>query len=356
MPKLSIIIPVYNSVPYLRQCLDSILTQDFPDWELIIVDDCSSDNSRKIANEYAQKDKRIKLVFHEKNSGPGAARNSGLETATGEFVTFVDSDDWLEKNHYSSLLARQEETRADVVESNLLRCGERATPFPEFKNMSSELDLSKGNDSYLLAIYQRRSGPCVFNKIYRLALIKENNVAFLINQNIKIAVEDLIFLLVLSSYVKSYASINYPSYNYRYLVGSISHKKLKDPVGDVIGVLNFYQSEQKKRKQLISRNAFLAGAIVLIKSATCYSFVQEKKPIANGAAALRRLRKNDFINRGIRKLLFYPPIRFKDRLLVWLLFMRAYWLYSLLFYYHSRRQPGFLQNLKIEKNENTNYK
>lgn len=100
MPKLSAIIPVYKAEKYIHKCLDSIVNQSFNNWELIIVDDGSPDNSGVICDEYAKKDKRIRVI-HKINEGVSVARNIGLEIATGEYVTFVDSDDYLEGDCFS---------------------------------------------------------------------------------------------------------------------------------------------------------------------------------------------------------------------------------------------------------------
>lgn len=95
-PKISIIIPVYNVEKYLRECLDSCTNQTLKDIEIICVDDCSPDNSIKILEEYQQKDPRIKILKHKINKNLGSARNTGLANATGEYVWFVDSDDYID--------------------------------------------------------------------------------------------------------------------------------------------------------------------------------------------------------------------------------------------------------------------
>lgn len=95
-PKISIIVPVYNVEKYIRRCLDSIAGQTFTDWECICVDDGTPDASGKICDEYAQKDGRF-VVIHKENGGVSSARNVGLDVAKGEYVTFCDSDDWVEK-------------------------------------------------------------------------------------------------------------------------------------------------------------------------------------------------------------------------------------------------------------------
>ena len=96
-PSISIIVPVYKVEKYLNRCLDSILAQTFTDWECILIDDGSPDNSGKICDEYAKKDERFVVIHHE-NAGVSAARNAGLDIAKGEYITFVDSDDWVENS------------------------------------------------------------------------------------------------------------------------------------------------------------------------------------------------------------------------------------------------------------------
>ena len=96
MPKISVIIPVYNVEKYLSRCLDSVCSQTFNDIEIICINDCSPDNSAEILQEYAEKDKRIRIINKEKNGGLSAARNSGFAVATGEYIYFLDSDDWIE--------------------------------------------------------------------------------------------------------------------------------------------------------------------------------------------------------------------------------------------------------------------
>lgn len=101
-PEISIIVPVYNVEKYLKRCIDSILNQSFTDFELILVDDGSTDNSGKIIDEYAIKDERIKVI-HKENGGQGSARNRGLDIAKGNYIGFIDSDDWIHKDMYKIL-------------------------------------------------------------------------------------------------------------------------------------------------------------------------------------------------------------------------------------------------------------
>lgn len=113
-PKVSIIVPVYKVEKYLNRCVDSILAQTFTDFECILVDDGSPDGCPAICDEYAKKDNRIKVI-HQENKGVSAARNAGLDAALGEWIGFVDSDDWIEKDMYQILYEDAVESKSDVV-------------------------------------------------------------------------------------------------------------------------------------------------------------------------------------------------------------------------------------------------
>ena len=113
-PLLSVIIPVYKVEKYLQRCLDSIINQTYKNLEIILVDDGSPDNSGKICDEYAKKDKRIKVI-HQKNKGQGAARNTGIIVSKGELITFVDSDDWIECNMYEIMISKLLQYDLDII-------------------------------------------------------------------------------------------------------------------------------------------------------------------------------------------------------------------------------------------------
>lgn len=112
--KISIIVPVYKVEPYIHKCVDSILAQTFKDFELILVDDGSPDNCGQICDEYAQKDSRVKVI-HKENGGVSSARNVGIDTALGEYITFIDPDDIIEQNMYQVLFEHAIKYSADIV-------------------------------------------------------------------------------------------------------------------------------------------------------------------------------------------------------------------------------------------------
>lgn len=120
MVKVSVVIPVYNAEKFLVRCLDSIIRQNFKDIEIILVNDGSNDNSLRICNEYSKKDKRI-IVIDKINEGPSIARNKGVLNAKGEYIMFVDSDDWIESNMIANMHKKITEEKSDICISNYYR-------------------------------------------------------------------------------------------------------------------------------------------------------------------------------------------------------------------------------------------
>lgn len=113
-PYLSIIVPIYNTEQYLEKCIESILDQTYTDYELILVDDGSTDNCLSICKHYAEQDSRIQVI-HQKNRGVTSARKAGLNAACGEYISFIDSDDWMEPDFYSIFIDGCQRTQADII-------------------------------------------------------------------------------------------------------------------------------------------------------------------------------------------------------------------------------------------------
>lgn len=128
MTKLSFIVPVYNVAPYLRKCVDSLLAQDYEDYEIILVDDGSTDASPQICDEYAADYNNIRVI-HQPNGGLSAARNSGVKTAKGEYICFVDSDDYWEPNVLNGLMAQIDRDNLDVLRFDYQNVNERYAVF-----------------------------------------------------------------------------------------------------------------------------------------------------------------------------------------------------------------------------------
>ena len=113
MPKISIIVPVYKVEKYLDKCVKSILAQTFKDFELILVDDGSPDNCGKMCDDFSKRDERVRVV-HKKNGGVSSARNAGLKIATGDYIIFIDSDDYIDENMFSHMVHNAKINNSDI--------------------------------------------------------------------------------------------------------------------------------------------------------------------------------------------------------------------------------------------------
>lgn len=142
MIKLSIIVPIYGVEQYLRKCVDSMLAQDIVNYEIILVDDGSPDNCPQICDEYAAAHKNVRVV-HRKNGGLSAARNSGIEVSRGEYIMFVDSDDYIEQNVLKGLLAQIERDKLDVLRYNFRNVNEKNEEFHPNKDPKRDVDYSE---------------------------------------------------------------------------------------------------------------------------------------------------------------------------------------------------------------------
>jgi len=137
LPKISVIIPIYNTEPYLVKCLDSVCNQTYKNLEIIGVDDGSIDNCGRMLNEYAEKDNRI-VAIHKQNGGSASARNAGIDIATGEYLAFVDSDDWIESNMYEVLLNALEKYNSDIASCFVYRDYQDGRQNHELKSMKCD--------------------------------------------------------------------------------------------------------------------------------------------------------------------------------------------------------------------------
>lgn len=143
MEKVSVIVPVYNGEKHLRQCVESIMAQDYKNLEILLINDGSTDGSALLCEQLRQQDRRVRVVHKVKNEGLGAARNTSLEVATGDYIVFVDADDWIDPNHVSDLHELLTRTRSDVAISN----------FTQYYEETGQFNLHIGVDDYYETVY-----------------------------------------------------------------------------------------------------------------------------------------------------------------------------------------------------------
>lgn len=163
-PKVSILVPIYNVEKYLPRCIESVLSQDFRDYELILVDDGSPDRCPQICDEYAKRDSRIKVV-HKKNGGLVSARLAGFKEARGEYIMHLDSDDYLLPGAISTLYNIAKEGDYDVVKSRPLRENSKGKRWQESYRINDAEILD--NETYVIAMLQNSISPYLHSSIYR---------------------------------------------------------------------------------------------------------------------------------------------------------------------------------------------
>ena len=218
-PKISVIVPVYNVAQYLSRSLDSIVNQTYSNLEIILVNDGSSDNSGQICDDYAAKDSRIKVI-HQPNQGPGAARNIGFETATAEWITCIDSDDFISPDCIERVVDAQiNNPQADMIIWGIKGFTEENGVLNMFSLPYFDKNISPGNNIITNRLKTKIPvGPC--DKLYRASIIKEHNLRFPVG----IVHEDNVFCWHYFSYCKTLYYIPDKMYFYRQeRYGSITH-------------------------------------------------------------------------------------------------------------------------------------
>ena len=237
MPKVSIIVPVYKTEKYLDRCVKSLVEQTLRDIEIILVDDGSPDNCPLLCDEWAKKDGRIRVI-HKENAGVGMARNAGLDAACGEYIGFIDSDDYTDKNMYARLFEAAEKYSAELVMSCM--CFDGGNMFSgggieKFDNFTEETLFSSKDDINRLALgiagaapngkYDSQYSMSVCKNIYKADTLKKSGVRFLSER--EILSEDALFLLDFTNCIERAAGISDALYYYVRNGNSIS--KSYDP-------------------------------------------------------------------------------------------------------------------------------
>lgn len=172
-PLISIIVPIYKVEPYLRRCLDSIVNQTYTNLEIILVDDGSPDSCPQICDEYAAKDKRI-VVIHKENGGLSDARNAGLDICKGEYISFVDSDDWVDEKYIDFFCNLTKDNQYDFVIADYLQSNESS----EAKHILCNNEAILGNIPIISAYCKLIYPPCAWAKLYNRSFIEKNHFRF----------------------------------------------------------------------------------------------------------------------------------------------------------------------------------
>ncbi len=270
MPKVSVIIPVYNTEKYLRKCLDSVCNQTLSDIEIICVNDCSTDSSLEILKGYASKDNRIKLIDFKENKGSAVARNTGIDEATGEYIGFVDSDDWVDLDFYEKLYIRAKHIDAEVVRGNILLYENNEKKYI-YENLFTEIEKSKVSFNGLFV--------CA---IYKLDFIKSNEILFLEKYSYG---EDRLFPLKASILSHNFSLVKDSYYNYcvhddsASSIKTLSIYKINDYIQSTKVLLDFIGNKINKEEALGLIDSFIVQTFSMISQCsdnkTLYAFLNE---------------------------------------------------------------------------------
>ena len=215
---VSIIVPVYKVENCIQKCIDSVLQQTYTDWELILVDDGSPDNSGNICDENAKKDTRIK-VFHKKNGGVSSARNYGLDNAVGEWIVFIDSDDYVERTYLENFFYHQKylSSRTIVIQGVIydMKYSKTFRKFPDAVYRQNEI-------CSCILEHDLFTFGAPYCKLYNASLLKNSNIRFPINYSYG---EDTVFFLKYMALVETVILVSPCNYHYiEWNFESLSHK------------------------------------------------------------------------------------------------------------------------------------
>lgn len=224
MSKVSIIMPVFNAEKYLNDAIESVLNQTYTDFELLLIDDMSTDNSKAISEEYSKKDNRI-IVFENntENHGPGPTRNIGLDNATGEFIYFMDADDWIDKNLLKDCIDRMKETDADIVQLGIVcEQGDGKKPIEYYHKENNLITRSTIEKDFVYFWKENRFS-------LTLNLLRRERVKSIRFENM-ISGEDISYVLDAFCNAEKIAYISKALYHYRYVEGSTSRRWNKETI------------------------------------------------------------------------------------------------------------------------------
>ncbi len=265
---ISIIIPLYNSEGFIGKCIQSLLNQTYTNCEIIVVDDASTDNSLKVVQDLAKQDARVKVFFGKKYSGVSAVRNFGLENASGEYVCFVDSDDYVSKYYLESLITSLQDTGADVSCVGVARVNESQKKNLDKAFNTNDYKVSTFNkvEAMELLFTGRKIRMNIWNKIFKKEFFTgENKIKY--NEDIYHG-EDVAFLYDVFSRVEKVSFVPMKYYAYTSRKGSLVHSKMNDKKLTYLTAVQY--ATENCKEQLPNAFTHVAGWQVGVNVETLY--------------------------------------------------------------------------------------
>ena len=312
---VSIIVPVYNVEKYLRQCLKSVEQQDYDRLQVIIVNDGSTDCSKEICEEYLNKNPDW-IMINQSNQGLSAARNAGIERAMGQYITFLDSDDWLDKHYISTLVEAAIKYNAEIVETGVI------WKYPSYERIEVIDTTTVFNMRGAMKHYLLQTNPihsCACGKLYQRKLF--DDLRFVVGR----LHEDGFFMYQAIYRSKTFVALNYAGYYYRQnregsiMTVTVKPKNITDVMDMMEQRLEFFKEKQETALYRMAEAYYYRTA--LTNYITSVKIIKDKKLSQELKEKLKNGKKSIFSNRylGIKKLkfilYFYFPLLFKAKYL-----------------------------------------
>lgn len=320
--KISVIVPVYNVEKYLEKCIESIINQTFEKYEIILVDDGSTDSSCEIVDYYGEKYPQIINVFHKKNGGLGDARNYGINHAKGEYLIFIDSDDYIELDMLECLYNKAKEYNSDIVMCRFKSITESGNIKYISKEKFSEdelMTLSKNKDLML-------THPAAWNKMYRRELFLSNND---IRYPSQVWYEDIRTTLKLFNVANSIIYVDKVLYNYLIREGSITNNKNCERNSEIVDALNdivYYFKSNNKYEEYKEEIEYLTIFHVYITASVRVLMIDDKSSLIN---YLRSFLYTNFPDWTKNK--YIKNLDANKKIILSLLNKKQYWLIKIIF-------------------------
>ena len=302
--KVSIIIPFHNTEKYIEKCLDSIAKQTYQNIEVLLIDDGSTDNSRKICEKYVKLDKRFQIIIHKKNRGPAVARNTGLDFVTGDYICFIDSDDYVHEDFVSKLLSSGLKHKADIVEcQHYCVINDKVKDKYNSEEFSKITTISSGKkvlSNYLKHDTPRISSSTLCSKIFSRAVFKKNHISF--DSNLK-RFEDSDIIYRLYAETKKHLFIPVKLYYHVHRKGSImrsleiKNDGLEDTLYGITKMLAYFSNDSVHfNDAMVYIRWNITNSIKNLSNDELAHFIEDK--IINSSGKLKKTYK---VNKLIRE-------------------------------------------------------
>lgn len=336
--KVSIIIPVYNSEETLKKCIESVINQTYKNIEILVINDGSKDKSLKIINEYKNKDKRIKIINQE-NKGVSGARNTGINNATGDYITFIDSDDYIKPNLVKDTIKIFKEYECDVVRNNYVLSYEngKIQSRHEMYEENRIINITEKKEELIQNILLGKVQSYSWLLTIKRNILNENNLKF--DEDV-FFMEDIIFLIRLIFFIKNIYFVSEPNYFY---YQNNENSLTKDPKRYVKNINNILVMNRKLQEILIlnekdsnnyikiSNTMYISGIIGYLRNAIIKG--QEYTEILK---ELKKIREEDVMKEMLRNQK-YSILKIHHRLYSFLFELRLYNLLISIFKFEKLR-------------------